>query len=109
MKRAGFVIVAERASRDCVASDAFWLRWLPTIRRGATDERNEVKKGVNWALRAIGKRNAPLNDAAIETAERLIATGSRSARWVGRDALRELRSEAVQSRLRALGTASPRA
>jgi 3-methyladenine DNA glycosylase AlkD len=109
VKRAGFVIVAERAARDRVASDAFWLRWLPTIRRGATDKRNEVMKGVNWALRAIGKRNAQLNDAAIETAERLIATGSRSARWVGRDALRELRSEAVRSRLRARGTASPRA
>jgi hypothetical protein len=62
------VIVAERASRDRVASDAFWCRWLPTIRRGALDERNEVKKAVNWALRAIGKRNGLLNGAAIDTA-----------------------------------------
>jgi len=106
VKRAGFVLVAGRAARDRDRSDAFWLRWLPTIRRGALDERNEVKKGVNWALREIGKRSPELNAAAIETARGLIATESRSARWVGRDALRELRGEAVQARLRVRGASA---
>jgi 3-methyladenine DNA glycosylase AlkD len=79
--------------------DAYFEAWLPRIRRAATDERNAVKKAVNWALRQIGKRNLSLRDAAIEEAEALVTLGSRSARWIARDALRELRSEAVASRL----------
>ena len=60
-----------------------------------------MKKAVNWALRQIGKRNEVLNDAAIAEAEALLDLGTTSARWIARDALRELRSEAVQARLRA--------
>jgi 3-methyladenine DNA glycosylase AlkD len=99
VRRAGFVLVAERAARDREHDAAFWLRWLPAIRRGAVDDRNYVKKAVNWALREIGKRDAVLHAAAIEEAERLAAMSDRSARWIGRDALRELRSEAVRARL----------
>ena len=64
---------------------------LRLIARAATDDRNYVKKAVNWALRQIGKRNARLREDAIAMAESLIATESRSARWIGHDALRELR------------------
>jgi 3-methyladenine DNA glycosylase AlkD len=105
VKRAGFALIAERAVHDRTHDDAFWIAWLPVIRAGATDERNYVKKAVNWALRQIGKRNEELNAAAIAEAERLLDLGSASARWIARDALRELRSDAVQARVRARGQA----
>ena len=73
---------------------------LPIIKRGATDERNFVKKAVNWALRNIGKRNRNLNKAAIDTAKEIQQTNSKAARWITADAIRELESEAVQRRLR---------
>jgi 3-methyladenine DNA glycosylase AlkD len=104
VKRAGFVLIAERAHRDRDSSDDVWLAWLPVIRQGAVDERNYVKKSVNWALREIGKRNESLRVSAIEEAERLVASESRSARWIGRDALRELRSERVTGRSRNAGS-----
>jgi 3-methyladenine DNA glycosylase AlkD len=99
VKRAGFALIAERAARDRDHDDAFWMRWLPVIRRGATDERNYVKKAVNWALREIGKRGRILNAAAIEEAEHLLTLSGSAARWIARDVLRELRSDAVQARL----------
>jgi 3-methyladenine DNA glycosylase AlkD len=99
VKRAGFALIAERAARDREHDDAFWMRWLPVIRRGATDDRNYVKKAVNWALREIGKRDRALNLAAIEEAERLLTLDVPSARWIARDALRELQSDAVAARL----------
>jgi 3-methyladenine DNA glycosylase AlkD len=99
VKRAGFTLIAERAVHDHGSPDAVFERFLPTIRRGATDERNYVKKAVSWSLRQIGKRNLALRALAIEEAERLIELDSRSARWIGRDAARELRSEAVLRRL----------
>jgi 3-methyladenine DNA glycosylase AlkD len=74
---------------------------LPVIVKGATDERNFVKKAVNWALRHIGKRNPSLNKVAIKTAEEIKGIDSRAARWIAADALRELTSEAVQKRLEA--------
>ncbi len=102
VKRAGFSIVAEQAARARDDhDDDFWLGWLPEIERGAVDERHYVKKAVNWALRQIGKRDLALNTAAIDTGERLAASPSRSARWIARDALRELRSDGVQARVRA--------
>jgi len=100
VRRAGFTLIAERAVRDREHDDEFWTGWFPVIRDGATDERNYVKKAVNWSLRQIGKRNAPLNAAAIAEAEALLELGSPSARWIARDALRELRSDGVQARLR---------
>ena len=101
VKRAGVVLIAERAARDRDHDDTFWIRWLPVIRRGAVDDRNYVKKAVNWALRGIGKRNTALNAAAIEEAEHLLTMAGSAPRWIARDALRELRSDAVQARLRA--------
>jgi 3-methyladenine DNA glycosylase AlkD len=99
VRRAGFAMLAQLAQRDRDASDAVWERQLPLIRRGAIDDRNEVMKAVSWALRQIGKRNARLNGRAIAEAEALLELGSRPARWIARDALRELRSDAVQARV----------
>jgi 3-methyladenine DNA glycosylase AlkD len=99
-KRAGFALMAYLAVHDKSASDAQYLRLLPIVRREATDYRNFVRKAVNWALRQIGKRNLKLNRAAIQEAEHIEKVDSRTARWIARDALRELRSEAVQRRLR---------
>ena len=70
------------------------------IEREAYDERNFVRKAVNWALRSIGKRNLRLNREAIRAAERIRRQNSRSARWIAADALRELKSLSVQARLR---------
>lgn len=99
VKRAGFVLMARLAHRDMKSSDGDLLACLPIIEREAADERNYVKKAVNWALRDIGKRNLALNAAAIATTDRLIVQDNKPARWNGRDARRELTSEAVQARL----------
>lgn len=101
VKRAGFVLMAYLAVHDKKAADARIAQFLPVIEREAGDDRNFVKKAVNWALRQIGKRNLALNAAAIESAERIREQGSRSARWIAADALRELRSEKQLARLRA--------
>ena len=74
-------------------------RALPLIERAATDERNFVKKAVSWALRAVGRRNAALNAAAVDVARRLAASESPAARWVGRDAVRELTSALVMRKI----------
>jgi len=100
VKRAGYVLMARLATVDKKAEDAVYQAFFPHIRRGAEDERNFVKKAVNWALRQIGKRNLGLNRAAIGEAEAVLRLGSRAARWIANDALRELRSEAVQARLK---------
>jgi 3-methyladenine DNA glycosylase AlkD len=100
VKRASFSLVAYLSYKDKEASDARFERFLRTIEREAHDERNFVRKAVNWALRNIGKRNLRLNRAAIRAAERIRRQSSRSARWIAADALRELRSAAVQARLR---------
>ena len=98
-KRAGFALVAYLAYRDKEAADSKFLRFLKIIERECEDERNFVRKAVNWALRNIGKRNFRLNRAAIAAGERLRNRASRTARWIAGDALRELRSETVQERL----------
>ena len=100
VKRAAFAMMAALAVHDKEARDAKFLKFLPPIRRESTDERNFVKKAVNWALRQIGKRNVALNKAAIKTAQEIREIDSPSARWIAADALRELKSEAVQRRLR---------
>ncbi len=99
-KRAGFSLMAELAVHDKTAGNETFLKFLPAIVREAGDERNFVKKAVNWALRQIGKRNAALNKAAIETAEKIRRIDSRPAKWIASDALRELRSDPVQRKLR---------
>jgi 3-methyladenine DNA glycosylase AlkD len=99
-KRAGFALAAFLACHDKKAPDAKFQKYLEVIEREAWDERNFVRKAVNWALRNIGKRNLALNRAAIASAERIAMQGSRTARWIAADALRELKSEAVETRLR---------
>jgi len=100
VKRAGFALMACLAVHDKDAPDEAFLAYLPRIKRAAVDERNFVKKAVNWALRQVGKRNGRLNRAAIKTAQEIRVLNSRSARWIASDALRELKSEAIQRRLR---------
>ena len=100
VRRAAFALLATLAMHDQQAGDERFVAALPLIEAAAGDERNYVKKAVNWALRNIGKRNPALNAAAIESARRIQQQSSRSARWIAADALRELTSAAVQARLR---------
>jgi 3-methyladenine DNA glycosylase AlkD len=100
VKRAAFALMAGLAVADKTASDDAFMRFLPLIRSAAVDERNMVKKGVNWALRQIGKRSAPLNRAALAVAHEIHRLDSRAARWIASDARRELESPAVQERLK---------
>lgn len=89
-KRAGFALMATLAVHDKDAPDARFRALFPIIRRGAHDERNFVKKAVSWALRQIGKRGGALRRDAVTLARELTASDDKGARWVGRDALREL-------------------
>jgi 3-methyladenine DNA glycosylase AlkD len=100
VKRAGFVLMASLAVHDKKAGNAAFRRFLTIIKREAADDRNFVRKAVNWALRQIGKRNAGLRQKAIQVALKLQQAESKSARWIGSDALRELTSEAVCRRHR---------
>ena len=100
VKRAGFVMMASLAVHDKKAEDDLFEQFLPIIGRESTDERNFVKKAVNWALRQIGKRNKRLNTLAIKTSREIQKIDSKSARWIASDALRELQSEKVQERLK---------
>jgi 3-methyladenine DNA glycosylase AlkD len=99
VKRASFSLIAYLSYKEKEAADGRFVRFLRVIEREAHDERNFVKKAVNWALRNIGKRNKRLNREAIRAAERIRRQGSRPARWIAADALRELKSPAVQIRL----------
>jgi 3-methyladenine DNA glycosylase AlkD len=98
-KRAAFALLWSLSVHDKKASDASFLESFPLIERGAEDDRNFVKKAVNMALRAIGKRNAVLNHGAIDTAQRLADSDVATAKWVGKNALRELQSPTVRKRL----------
>jgi 3-methyladenine DNA glycosylase AlkD len=99
VKRAGFALMATLAVHARKEPDEWLERFLPIIEREATDERNFVKKAVNWALRQIGKRSTYLHARAVASAERIATIESRSARWIARDALRELNGVAIRSRL----------
>ncbi|MDR3687097.1 MAG: DNA alkylation repair protein [Coriobacteriia bacterium] len=102
VKRAGFALGATLAVHAKTAPDSAFVPLLAADEREAADERNMVKKALNWQLRSIGKRNPALNAAASATAERILEChpDSPSARWIARDALRELQSDAVRKRLR---------
>jgi len=100
VRRAGFVLMARLALRGNQATDEQYLQLFPLLKNAADDERNFVKKAVNWALRSIGKRNQRLNLAARQLARELQQLHSKSAQWVGADAMRELESEAVQQRMK---------
>jgi 3-methyladenine DNA glycosylase AlkD len=99
VKRAGFALMASLAGHDRSAEDARFLALLPLVERGARDDRNFVKKGVSWALRRIGGRSPLLHEAALAVARRLAASADAAARWVGKDALRDLTRPAVRSRM----------
>jgi 3-methyladenine DNA glycosylase AlkD len=101
VKRAAFALLASLALHDKRADDESFVLYLPLIERAAADERNFVKKGVSWALRVIGRRNRALNAAAVKAARRLAASPASSARWVGRDAVKELTGPVVRRKLTA--------
>jgi 3-methyladenine DNA glycosylase AlkD len=100
VKRAAFALIACLAWHDKEAPDEKFTGLIPIIKHGATDERNFVKKAVNWALRNMGKRNQHLNDVAIGAAEEIRKMNSRAARWIASDAIRDLTRDAAQQRLR---------
>ena len=83
------------AAHDKTAKDAAFLKFFPIIEKGASDERNFVKKGVSWALRHLGHRSATLHAAAVKTATKLSKSANATERWVGKDALRDITRPAV--------------
>lgn len=96
VKRAGFVLMAALVVHDKQATDEKLEKFLPTIKREATDERNFVRKAVNWALRQTGKRNTYLQKQALKTAREILQLDSKSARWIASDAIRELESKQLK-------------
>ena len=99
VKRADFTLIAVLAVHDKKAQDVKFEQYFPLIINESIDNRNFVKKAVNWALRQIGKRNIELNKKAITIAEKIYTSDSKAARWIAADALRELKGEKVQKRL----------
>lgn len=100
VKRAGFVLMACLAVHDTGTSDERFGDYFAVIKKASEDNRNFVKKAVNWALRQIGKRSIGLNAAALGAAREIQDFDSRAAKWIASDAIRELTSEAVQKRLK---------
>jgi 3-methyladenine DNA glycosylase AlkD len=99
VKRAAFALLASLAWHDKETDDRRFIELLSVIVQASTDERNFVRKAVNWALRNIGKRNIRMNQAALDTARKIQKLNSKAARWIASDAIRELESEAVRKRL----------
>jgi len=99
IKRGAFSLIAGLSVHDKKASDKEFEQFSLLVKKHSTDERNYVKKAVNWALRNIGKRNMSLNKKAIKVAREIQKIDSKSARWIASDAIRELTSEKVQKRL----------
>jgi len=102
-KRAGFVMMACLAAHDKTATDAAFLKFFPMIERGASDDRNFVKKGVSWALRHLGHRSQALHAAAMKTAVKLSKSEDATERWVGKDALRDITRPAVLRKVKKAG------
>jgi 3-methyladenine DNA glycosylase AlkD len=100
VRRAAYALIACKAWHDKTAPDEKFIALFPVIKANATDPRNFVRKAVNWALRNIGKRDLALNQAAIAFSEELLLLDDKTARWIASDALRELKSEKMQARLR---------
>ena len=99
VKRAAFALLACLALHNKEASDQKFIDFLPVIKREATDNRNYVKKAINWALRNIGKRNPNLNKAAITFTREIQQIDSKASRWIASNAIKELESDAAQKRL----------
>jgi len=100
VRRAGFALMACLAFKDKMTVDKEFIKFFPIIKKYATDERNYVRKAVNWALRQIGKRNIILNKEAIKVAKEIYKFNNKASRWIAADAIRELESKAVQHRLK---------
>jgi 3-methyladenine DNA glycosylase AlkD len=100
IRRAAFSLIAYVAVHHKKAANEALEAYYPIIKSGAADERNFVKKAVNWALRQIGKRNRALNASALALARQIAALDSKSARWIAADAIKELTSEKTQARLK---------
>lgn len=98
VKRTAFALMAALASHDRKMADKDFIKFFPLIKKASTDERNFVKKAVNWALRGIGKRNRSLNIQAIKLAKEIQKIESKSAKWIANDAIRELTGENVKRR-----------
>jgi len=108
VKRAAFALLASLALHDKRAGNELFIRSLVLVERAASDERNFVKKGVSWALRAVGRRNPALNAASVKLSRRLASSPHAAPQWVGKDALRELTSATVIRQLAARGRATPK-
>jgi 3-methyladenine DNA glycosylase AlkD len=102
VKRAAFALLAGLGLHDKRAGDEPFLRALVLVEQAASDDRNFVKKGVSWALRVVGRRNRALNEASVELARRLVESPEPAARWIGKDAFRELTGPVVRRRLAAI-------
>jgi len=100
VKRGAFALMAGLAWHDKKANDKDFDGFFPIIKKASTDERNYVRKAVNWALRNIGKRNLALNKKAIGCAKEIQKIDSKAARWIAADALRELQSEKTIARIK---------
>jgi 3-methyladenine DNA glycosylase AlkD len=99
VRRTTFAMMAWSAVHMKKEPDATFITWLPLIEKYATDQRNFVKKAVNWALRQIGKRNAGCHAPALALAEKLATSGDKTSRWIGKDAVKELASEKVMAKV----------
>ena len=100
VKRTAFSLIAELAWWEKKMTDADFVKFFPLIKKASSDERNFVRKAVNWSLRNIGKRNKKLNKEAIKLAKEIEKINNKTSRWIAKDALRELSSEKIQNRLR---------
>jgi 3-methyladenine DNA glycosylase AlkD len=99
VKRASFALLASVALKNKDVAEKDLARCLPLIEKAASDDRNFVKKGVNWALRGVGERSLALNKAAVTLAKKLAASKDPAPRWIGKDALRQLATPAAQKRI----------
>jgi 3-methyladenine DNA glycosylase AlkD len=99
VKRGAFALIASLVLHDKKAADSRFVESLAFIERASNDERNFVKKGVSWALRLVGRRNRALHDASLKLARRLAASSDPTARWLGKDAIRDLTRPAVVKKL----------
>lgn len=99
VKRGAFSLIAGLSVHDKKASNKKFEQFFPIIKKHSTDDRNYVKKAVNWALRNIGKHNLILNKLTIKLSEEILKIDSKSAKWIASNAIRELTSEKVQVRL----------
>ncbi len=102
VKRTAYALIACLAWHNKEANDTYFIKFFPIIKEGVTDDRNFVRKAVNWALRNIGKKNLNLNREAIKFAREIEKIENKTAKWIATDALKELQSKIIQDRLKKL-------